>query len=79
MRAQGQPHPGEVRAGTLVRYRVFQAASPLIRRDSRDAARRSWASSSSSSARVAMIVVIARPVGVAALDALTREWLQESQ
>jgi hypothetical protein len=32
----------------------------------------------SSSARVAMIVAIARPVRVAALDALNREWLQES-
>jgi hypothetical protein len=33
----------------------------------------------SSSARVAMIVAIARPVRVAAPDALTREWLQDSQ
>ena len=31
MWAQGQPHPGEVRAGTLVRYRVFHRETEHLR------------------------------------------------
>jgi hypothetical protein len=56
----------------LTTFRYFEGTRWLVERHDRDEdleARREWT----------MIVALARPVGVAALDALTREWLQESQ